>query len=35
VRNLGLIEPSLKLYEEEGITGVEFPVDGVLSASSR
>jgi len=28
VRNLGLIEPSLKLYEEEGITGVEFPVGG-------
>ena len=28
VRNLGLIEPGLRLYEEEGITGVEFPVGG-------
>ena len=26
--NLGLIEPKLTLYEEEGITGVEFPVGG-------
>ena len=28
MKNLGLIEPGLKLYEEEGITGVEFPVAG-------
>lgn len=28
LKNLGLIEPGLKLYEEEGITGVEFPVGG-------
>lgn len=28
VKNLGLIEPGLKLYDEEGITGVEFPVGG-------
>jgi hypothetical protein len=27
-RNLGLIEPGLQLYDEEGITGVEFPVGG-------
>jgi endonuclease len=27
-RNLHIIEPSLKLYTEEGITGVEFPVGG-------
>lgn len=27
-RNLHVIEPSLKLYTEEGITGVEFPVGG-------
>ncbi|CAN1543312.1 endonuclease NucS domain-containing protein [Limnohabitans sp. B9-3] len=27
-RNLHIIEPSLKLYSEEGITGVEFPVGG-------
>jgi len=26
VKNLYLIEPNLKLYENEGITGVEFPV---------
>jgi endonuclease len=26
VRNLSLIEPGLKLYSDEGITGVEFPV---------
>lgn len=26
--NLHLIEPSLKLYSDEGITGVEFPVGG-------
>ena len=25
---LGLIEPGLQLYDEEGITGVEFPVGG-------
>lgn len=28
VKNLELIEPGLRLYEEEGITGVEFPVGG-------
>jgi endonuclease len=27
-RNLFLIEPGLHLYEEEGITGIEFPVGG-------
>jgi endonuclease len=27
-KNLGLIEPGLKLYDDEGITGVEFPVGG-------
>ncbi|MDV3002559.1 MAG: Endonuclease NucS (plasmid) [Chroococcopsis gigantea SAG 12.99] len=27
-KNLQIIEPGLKLYEEEGITGVEFPVGG-------
>jgi endonuclease len=27
-RNLALVEPGLRLYEEEGITGVEFPVGG-------
>lgn len=27
-RNLPLIEPGLRLYDEEGITGVEFPVGG-------
>jgi hypothetical protein len=27
-KNLGLIEPGLVLYDEEGITGVEFPVGG-------
>jgi endonuclease len=27
-RNLGLIEPGLRLYEEEGITGVEFDAGG-------
>ena len=27
-RNLHLIEPGLRLYEEEGVTGVEFPVGG-------
>jgi len=27
-KNLGTIEPGLRLYEEEGITGVEFPVGG-------
>ena len=25
-KNLGLLEPGLRLYEDEGITGVEFPV---------
>lgn len=28
VKNLGVIEPGLRLFEEEGITGVEFPVGG-------
>lgn len=28
VRNLHILEPSLKLYSDEGITGVEFPVGG-------
>jgi hypothetical protein len=28
VKNLKAIEPGLQLYEEEGITGVEFPVGG-------
>jgi hypothetical protein len=27
-KNLTLIEPGLKLYQDEGITGVEFPVGG-------
>lgn len=27
-KNLHIIEPSLKLYNDEGITGVEFPVGG-------
>lgn len=27
-KNLHIIEPSLKLYSDEGITGVEFPVGG-------
>ena len=27
-KNLSVIEPSLQLYEEDGITGVEFPVGG-------
>jgi hypothetical protein len=27
-RNLSLIEPGLKLYSDEGITGVEFPAGG-------
>lgn len=27
-KNLQVIEPGLRLYEEEGITGVEFPVGG-------
>ncbi|MFZ4665357.1 MAG: endonuclease NucS domain-containing protein, partial [Prochlorotrichaceae cyanobacterium] len=27
-KNLQVIEPGLMLYEEEGITGVEFPVGG-------
>ena len=26
-KNLGLIEPGLRLYEEEEITGIEFPVE--------
>jgi endonuclease len=27
-KNLQVLEPGLKLYEEEGITGVEFPAGG-------
>lgn len=27
-KNLTIIEPKLKLYKDEGITGIEFPVDG-------
>jgi len=27
-KNLSLIEPGLRLYEEEGVTGVEFPAGG-------
>lgn len=27
-RNLHLVEPSLRLYNDEGVTGVEFPVGG-------
>jgi len=27
-RNLSLIEPGLQLYQEEGVTGIEFPVGG-------
>lgn len=27
-KNLSIIEPGLKLYEEEGISGIEFPVGG-------
>ena len=27
-RNLTIVEPGLQLYEDEGITGVEFPVGG-------
>ena len=29
-RNLGLLEPGLKLYESEGISGLEFPAGGRL-----
>ncbi len=28
VKNLSLLEPGLRLYEEEGITGIEFPSGG-------
>ena len=28
VKNLSLLEPGLRLYEEEGITGIEFPAGG-------
>jgi endonuclease len=28
VKNLDLIEPGLRLYDEEGMTGIEFPVGG-------
>ena len=27
-RNLAIVEPDLQLYEDEGITGAEFPVGG-------
>ena len=27
-RNLSVIEPGLRLYEDEGLTGIEFPADG-------
>lgn len=27
-KNLSIIEPGLKLYQDEGITGIEFPVGG-------
>jgi len=27
-RNLPVIEPGLRLYEDEGLTGIEFPADG-------
>jgi hypothetical protein len=27
-KNLGVLEPGLRLYEEEGITGIEFPAGG-------
>ena len=27
-KNLTIIEPKLRLYKDEGITGIEFPVDG-------
>ena len=30
VRNLSLIEPGQRLFEEEGITGLEFPVSGLF-----
>ena len=28
MKNLSLLEPGLRLYEEEGITGIEFPAGG-------
>jgi endonuclease len=38
-KNLQAIEPGLKLYEEEGITGIEFPVGGrfidILAVDSK
>lgn len=38
-KNLQVIEPGLRLYEEEGITGVEFPVGGrfidILAVDSK
>ncbi|WP_242016988.1 MULTISPECIES: endonuclease NucS domain-containing protein [Trichocoleus] len=38
-KNLQIIEPGLRLYEEEGITGVEFPVGGrfidILAVDSK
>mgnify|MGYP001470719727 CR=1 FL=1 len=27
-KNLGLLEPGLQLYQDEGITGIEFPAGG-------
>lgn len=38
-KNLALLEPGLKLYEEEGISGIEFPAGGrfidILAVDSR
>ena len=38
-KNLQIIEPGLRLYEEEGITGIEFPVGGrfidILAVDSK
>lgn len=38
-KNLSIIEPGLKLYQDEGITGVEFPVGGrfidILAVDSK
>ena len=34
-KNLSIIEPGLKLYQEEGITGVEFDVGGAFLREER
>jgi endonuclease len=38
-KNLSVIEPGLRLYQDEGITGVEFPVGGrsidILAVDAR